>query len=546
MKTWRGRNERWWILLRAAAAAGFSLSTSVWFFFFFLNIVFVLLSVLCHKLHKAHVKRWKRTFLRKYRKLTPAAPWCHDGEKSKYALLFFSDLYHSGFYVLYFSVQSCHPAESASINRAFACTFTCTKKENKLAERYHGILLNAVLLWRFSRTVHFTADKWTVQSIYAKQVLDFFFNDFFFFPISASFVTCCMSINTADFLCQCNVHVLGIILLFWFQFFWAGRVSFWRLRLNCPDQQVCVQSRRLCPQLWVDFCILYGKFKIWTEKTTRGWGVGFGGGEWGHRQKKKRKEEEFLDHFGGLVLDCITTSIWCAICDSWMFLVYLCSLHPTREKKNSRVTKCYSNAIDLVLILFNIISINNCCLPPSERPLVFSLSLSYIWAHLHKVNERNCKTTNSNSEWQGTRWALVVLNTDTDIKYIWNCKILLHVNVTQCYNANVFIQKCFTFGIFSVCKWIIMTPYVLGFIQILHKFNTDLLADYNFLFLHKRRYIMIADCYNNGSFCSHSLSQQRAGLAGWLEDRERPNAAADLCKVTWTKPGSTLWTEAIK
>lgn len=31
---------------------------------------------------------------------------------------------------------------------------------------------------------------------------------------SASFVTCCMSINTADFLCQCIVHVLGIILFF--------------------------------------------------------------------------------------------------------------------------------------------------------------------------------------------------------------------------------------------------------------------------------------------------------------------------------------------
>lgn len=33
-------------------------------------------------------------------------------------------------------------------------------------------------------------------------------------------------------------------------------------------------------------------------------------------------------------------------------------------KKKSRVTKYYNNAIDLVLILFNIISINKCCLPP--------------------------------------------------------------------------------------------------------------------------------------------------------------------------------------
>lgn len=37
--------------------------------------------------------------------------------------------------------------------------------------------------------------------------------------ISASFVTCCMSINTADFLCQCIVHVLGIILSFFCFFF---------------------------------------------------------------------------------------------------------------------------------------------------------------------------------------------------------------------------------------------------------------------------------------------------------------------------------------
>lgn len=41
--------------------------------------------------------------------------------------------------------------------------------------------------------------------------------------ISASFVTCCMSINTADFLCQCIVHVLGIILLFfWLVLFFLG------------------------------------------------------------------------------------------------------------------------------------------------------------------------------------------------------------------------------------------------------------------------------------------------------------------------------------
>lgn len=37
--------------------------------------------------------------------------------------------------------------------------------------------------------------------------------------ILASFVTCCMSINTADFLCQCNVHVFGIIVYMCFIFY---------------------------------------------------------------------------------------------------------------------------------------------------------------------------------------------------------------------------------------------------------------------------------------------------------------------------------------
>lgn len=101
------------------------------------------------------------------------------------------------------------------------------------------------------------------------------------------------------------------------------------------------------------------------------------GGGVGGTDKKKKERRRIPGSFWWSCFRLHNYSIWCAICDSWMFLVYLCSLHPTREKKNRRVTKCYNNAIDLVLILFNIISINNCCLPPSERPLVCSLSFTF-------------------------------------------------------------------------------------------------------------------------------------------------------------------------
>ena len=95
--------------------------------------------------------------------------------------------------------------------------------------------------------------------------------------ISATFVTCRMSNNTADFLCQCIVHVLGIILFFLVIFEIPFCFVFLRTLSNklsptdrfvyragdcVPDRQVCVQSRRLCPQLWVDFCTLYGEKKI--------------------------------------------------------------------------------------------------------------------------------------------------------------------------------------------------------------------------------------------------------------------------------------------
>lgn len=84
---------------------------------------------------------------------------------------------------------------------------------------------------------------------------------------SASSVTCCMSINTADFLCQCNVHVFGIIivcLLF---------VLFPRHRLmSCLKPRatdvctVMIGALERIPRLWVDFCTLYGTEGLMEKK----------------------------------------------------------------------------------------------------------------------------------------------------------------------------------------------------------------------------------------------------------------------------------------
>lgn len=81
--------------------------------------------------------------------------------------------------------------------------------------------------------------------------------------ISASFVTCCMSINTADFLCQCIVHVLGIIFRWFYSFCLSFFISYFLEAMSdelsqVTEQQVCVQNRRSCPQLWVEFCTLNG------------------------------------------------------------------------------------------------------------------------------------------------------------------------------------------------------------------------------------------------------------------------------------------------
>lgn len=113
-------------------------------------------------------------------------------------------------------------------------------KENELAERNHEILLNAVLLWRFSRKVDFTADKWTVQSIYAKQVWGFFFYDFFFFQFQQVLLLVACLLTQLTFCVSALYMFSALYYCFWFQFFWAGRISLWKFRLNCPHQQVCV------------------------------------------------------------------------------------------------------------------------------------------------------------------------------------------------------------------------------------------------------------------------------------------------------------------
>lgn len=108
--------------------------------------------------------------------------------------------------------------------------------KKRKVKRNRRFLLNAYLRCHFNRKVHFTADKWTVQSIYA--IITGFRFFLMIIAISASFVTCCMSINTADFLCQCIVHVLGIVIFCFVLlvlFFWGG--FFWRHCLSCPERQ---------------------------------------------------------------------------------------------------------------------------------------------------------------------------------------------------------------------------------------------------------------------------------------------------------------------
>lgn len=84
-----------------------------------------------------------------------------------------------------------------------------------------------------------------------------------------------------------------------------------------------------------------------------------------------------------------------------MFLVYLCSL-PSYKKK-SRVTKYYNNAIDLVLILLNIISINKCCLPPRTDVIFLLKFVKNNW------NLKTCFILKVRR-----KWCVVILRTVTE------------------------------------------------------------------------------------------------------------------------------------
>lgn len=79
--------------------------------------------------------------------------------------------------------------------------------------------------------------------------------------ISASFVTCCMSINTADFLCQCIVHVLGIIFflsmfLFFLDLFWKASSD----ELSQP-KGLCTEPEIVSPNSEWTFVLFMEKIK---------------------------------------------------------------------------------------------------------------------------------------------------------------------------------------------------------------------------------------------------------------------------------------------
>lgn len=281
------------------------------------------------------------------------------------------------------------PPSRAGICQSSVClrlhVYKKKNKNKKLAERNHRLLLNAVLLWRFRRKVHFTAEKWTVQSIYAKQVLDFFLWFFFFqFQQVLLLVACLLTQLTfcvsALYMSSALYYCFGSNFSGWDGFLPEGYV--WIV----PTNRFVYRAGDCVPNSEWTFVFFMENLNNMDREDD--------GREMRTHKKIKNKRRRIPGSFWWSCFRLHNYSIWCAICDSWMFLVYLCSLHPTREKKNRRVTKCYNNAIDLVLILFNIISINNCCLPPSERPFGVSVSLSlYILAHLHKVNERKWEKT---------------------------------------------------------------------------------------------------------------------------------------------------------
>lgn len=165
-----------------------------------------------------------------------------------------------------------------------------------------------------------------------------------------------MSINTADFLCQWIVHVLGIILLllFFLKLFFGGGLEVVS-ELSRPTG-LCTEPEIVSSPL---SRLLYST--------------------WGKNELIREEEEknEILDYSDGLVLDYITklSGVQSVIAECSL---YICVHSILQEKKSSRLTKYYNNAIDLVLILFNIISINKCCLPPRTDVIFLFKSLGWI------------------------------------------------------------------------------------------------------------------------------------------------------------------------
>lgn len=110
--------------------------------------------------------------------------------------------------------------------------------------------------------------------------------------ISASFVTCCMSINTADFLCQCIVHVLGIIFC-----------SFCLFCLEALSDEfdratgLCTEPEIVSPTLGGLLYSLWGKKQLRTNE-------------------EEEKKRETLGLFWWSRIRLHYYSIWCAICDS--------------------------------------------------------------------------------------------------------------------------------------------------------------------------------------------------------------------------------------
>lgn len=103
--------------------------------------------------------------------------------------------------------------------------------------------------------------------------------------ISASFVTCCMSINTADFLCQWLVHVHGIILfcLFVFLIIIVLYGDFGSSIRIVPTKRFVYRAGDCVLNFEQTFVFFIGKNGLIEEG-----------------------KKEILDYFDGLVLDYIT------------------------------------------------------------------------------------------------------------------------------------------------------------------------------------------------------------------------------------------------